>query len=120
MKSANRYVKKKRKLSRAQQRRVRLCAARRWVAGYTGSSIIIEYSRHYGLSPAEAYHELRILGRIQPSMHVPCSYQNEGFPDSDDTYYLICGYSGGAPYGITWEEMGLRPYERYVGKHTQT
>lgn len=30
--------------------------------------------------------------------------------DQDDTFYYIAGYtSGGAPYGITWEEMGLEP-----------
>ena len=28
----------------------------------------------------------------------------------DDTFYYIAGYtSGGAPYGITWEEMGINP-----------
>lgn len=32
------------------------------------------------------------------------------FEDQDDTFYYIAGYtSGGAPYGITWEEMGLKP-----------
>ena len=31
--------------------------------------------------------------------------------DQDDTFYYIAGYtSGGAPYGITWEEMGMSPY----------
>ena len=30
------------------------------------------------------------------------------FEDQDDTFYYIAGYtSGGAPYGVTWEEMGL-------------
>ena len=30
--------------------------------------------------------------------------------DQDDTFYYIAGYtSGGAPYGITWEEIGLKP-----------
>jgi hypothetical protein len=30
----------------------------------------------------------------------------------DGTFYYIAGYtSGGAPYGVTWEEMGLKPYE---------
>ena len=30
--------------------------------------------------------------------------------DQDDTFYYIVGYtSGGAPYGVTWEEMGLKP-----------
>ena len=30
----------------------------------------------------------------------------------DDRFYFIAGYtSGGAPYGVTWDEMGLEPYE---------
>ena len=30
--------------------------------------------------------------------------------EQDDTFYYIAGYtSGGAPYGVTWEEMGMRP-----------
>ena len=35
----------------------------------------------------------------------------ERFPDSDDRYFFIAGYtSGGAPYGLTWEEMGVEPW----------
>ena len=35
----------------------------------------------------------------------------ERFPDSDNRFYFIVGYtSGGAPYGVTWEEMGLEPW----------
>lgn len=30
--------------------------------------------------------------------------------DQDDSFYYIAGYtSGGAPYGVTWEEMSLKP-----------
>ena len=30
----------------------------------------------------------------------------------DDRFFFIAGYtSGGAPYGVTWEEMGLQPWE---------
>ena len=30
--------------------------------------------------------------------------------DQDDRFFFIAGYtSGGAPYGVTWEEMGLEP-----------
>jgi len=30
----------------------------------------------------------------------------------DDRFYFIAGHtSGGAPYGVTWEEMGLKPWE---------
>ena len=34
-------------------------------------------------------------------------------PDwQDDRFFFIAGYtSGGAPYGVTWEEMGLEPWE---------
>lgn len=32
--------------------------------------------------------------------------------EQDDTFFYIAGYtSGGAPYGVTWEEMGLEPWE---------
>lgn len=31
----------------------------------------------------------------------------------DDRFFFIAGYtSGGAPYGVTWEEMGLEPWEK--------
>ena len=35
-------------------------------------------------------------------------------PDwQDDRFFFIAGYtSGGAPYGMTWEEMGLNPWEK--------
>ena len=35
-------------------------------------------------------------------------------PDwQDDRFFFIAGYtSGGAPYGVTWEEMGLNPWEK--------
>ena len=30
----------------------------------------------------------------------------------DDRFFFIAGYtSGGAPHGVTWEEMGLEPWE---------
>ena len=33
------------------------------------------------------------------------------FIDQDDQFFYIAGYtSGGAPYGVTWQEMGLEPY----------
>ena len=32
--------------------------------------------------------------------------------EEDDRFFFIAGYtSGGAPYGVTWEEMGLRPWQ---------
>ena len=39
--------------------------------------------------------------------------QANALPDwQDDRFFFIAGYtSGGAPYGVTWEEMGLEPWE---------
>lgn len=32
--------------------------------------------------------------------------------EQDDRFFFIAGYtSGGAPYGVTWEEIGLEPWE---------
>ena len=32
------------------------------------------------------------------------------YPEQDGRFYYIAGYtSGGAPYGVTWEEMGMSP-----------
>ncbi|MDD2246595.1 MAG: hypothetical protein PHI70_03990 [Proteiniphilum sp.] len=36
---------------------------------------------------------------------------HDRFPDSDGTFLFIAGYtSAGASYGVTWEEMGIKPY----------
>lgn len=33
-------------------------------------------------------------------------------PEQDDRFFFIAGYtSGGAPYGVTWEEMGMEPWQ---------
>jgi hypothetical protein len=35
---------------------------------------------------------------------------DELYPDSDDTFAYIAGYTaGGFPYGTTWEELGEEP-----------
>ena len=34
--------------------------------------------------------------------------------DQDDIFFFIAGYTaGGVPYGVTWEEMGLKPWQKY-------
>lgn len=36
----------------------------------------------------------------------------EPLMEQNDDFFYIAGYtSGGAPYGVTWEEMGLEPWE---------
>ena len=38
--------------------------------------------------------------------------EQQRLPEQDDRFFFIAGYtSGGAPYGVTWEEMGLEPWE---------
>lgn len=38
--------------------------------------------------------------------------EQQRLPEQDDRFFYIAGYtSGGAPYGVTWEEMGLEPWE---------
>lgn len=33
--------------------------------------------------------------------------------EQDDTFFFIAGYtSGGAPYGVTWEQKGLELWEK--------
>ena len=52
----------------------------------------------------KARQEKRVKGKRQ---EMPDSVS-----DSDETFYFIAGYtSNGAPFGVTWEEMGLKPFE---------
>ena len=38
--------------------------------------------------------------------------EDEYSDEQNDVFYYIAGYtSGGAPFGVTWEEMGLEPWE---------
>ena len=38
--------------------------------------------------------------------------EQQRLPEQDGRFFYIAGYtSGGAPYGVTWEEMGLEPWE---------
>ena len=41
----------------------------------------------------------------------------ENNTSQDDTFFYIAGYtSGGAPYGVTWEEVGLEPWQDLEGE----
>ena len=40
------------------------------------------------------------------------AHEQQSLPEQDGRFFYIAGYtSGGAPYGVTWEEMGLEPWE---------
>ena len=62
----------------------------------------------------KAYQELQMAKKAKRKKHREQKRMQKDIPvfheDQDDTFYYIAGYtSGGAPYGVTWEEMGLKP-----------
>lgn len=104
-----------------------------------GGDIIKAYRKKFAVDRMKAVEELQLLGvsltkeQIDREKAAVRAYQEaqrakkakrkrkreqermqkEGLlflEDQDDTFYYIAGYtSGGAPYGVTWEEMGLEP-----------
>jgi len=115
------------------KRTARLQSARSWIPKYEGKSIVRGYKKHFGVDLLCAVKELEMLGysfseQYKESLKQNLEYRQKGhqmrkqlkeqqelesmYPCSDDRFYFIAGYtSGGAPYGITWEEMGMEPYE---------
>ena len=61
----------------------------------------------------KAYQELQRVKKAKRKMIREQKRMKKDNPvfheDQDDTFYYIAGYtSGGAPYGVTWEEMGFK------------
>lgn len=102
----------------------RLQSARRWLesqAGRTPIQIARSYKKWFGLDWPCAIQELGMLGiSVDPERvaQIYGSIENHArektqrkeaealCQDSDETFAYIAGYtSGGAPYGITWEEQ---------------
>lgn len=112
--------------------RIRL--ARQWFASYegTGEHIVHAYRQKFKVDVTTALNDLGEIGALTPEQ-LTAKRQAEAvrqaylrrekaerksqslydcFPDSNDQFFFIAGYtSGGAPYGVTWEEMGLEPWE---------
>ncbi|NPV91063.1 MAG: hypothetical protein HPY50_09865 [Firmicutes bacterium] len=121
------------------KRESRLQAAKYWIPKYTGKNLVRGYHKHFGVNLLCAVNELRMLGYEVPQDYVNKLTINEigkqkraeqkkrmkkehellnNYPDSDGTFYFIAGHtSGGAPYGITWEEMEIGSYST-MGKTT--
>lgn len=107
----------------------RLNAAKQWISKYEGINIVTGYSKHFAVNSLCAIAELEILGLTFDPAYVEQLKKTEEqrviqnqrrrelnkekeletlYPESDENFYYIDGYtSGGAPYGITWGEMGL-------------
>ncbi len=110
----------------------RLQSARSWISNYSGKNLVRGYRKRYGVTLLCAAEELKMLGIEVSDQYISqlkvaeenIRKQNiirkrlkeekrlqDLYPDSDGTYYYIAGYtSGGAPFGVTWEEMGMTPY----------
>lgn len=111
-------------MQKVKKRERRLQAAKQWIAKYEGNNLVKGYRKRFGVDILCAITELQLLGHKFTAQYIDCvkkgveaqrmkrlqkKQQKEldalVFADSDDTFYFIAGYtSGGAPYGITWEE----------------
>ena len=128
--------KKKRQLSPRRMRmthqgRLSSAKATGWVNKYSGKNIIKSYSKWFAVDLLCALIDLRMLGvnitpgreaQILASFRVRAAEKQRRkkaaveaeledlYFDSDDTFAYIAGYTpGGAPYGVTWEELGEEP-----------
>jgi hypothetical protein len=113
------------------KKEARLQSAKSWILKYNGMNPVKGYRKHYGVSLLCAAEELRMLGIAVSDSYISQlkiaeentrkhnalkkqlkdkKRMNEIYPDSDETFYFIAGYtSGGVPYGISWDEVGKKP-----------
>ncbi len=106
---------------------IRIEAARLWIPTYVGKNIVRGYARHYGVDLLCAIKELETIGheitpeykeQVKKTMENKVK-QNQARKlqkaedkalldidfDQDDHFSFIAGYtSGGAPFGISWDE----------------
>jgi hypothetical protein len=103
-------------------RKQRLIHGPIWIKSYTGKKLYRGYAKHFGVDKLCAVTELEMLGVVFPpnlkeelrrceknlrkKKILKCEPEDI-IPDWDCDFAFIAGYtSGGAPYGVTWEEMG--------------
>ncbi|MCB7042301.1 hypothetical protein [Flavonifractor plautii] len=123
---------KKQKQTKTEQREARLRKARQWALTYEGSHIVRAYRKRFKVDYSCALNDLEAIGALGPEKLATMRQAeqirldqrrreqeakaaqafHDRYPDSDDTFFYIAGYtSGGAPYGVTWAEMGLAPWQ---------
>ncbi|ETI66642.1 hypothetical protein [Neobacillus vireti] len=107
---------------------IRIENAKAWIETYDGENIVKTYAKMYGLNLKNAMKELGLIGvhinseereqikRLIKERNLQKERKKEkrkrkaleidAFNDFDDTFAFIAGYTeGGAPFGITYEEM---------------
>ena len=115
-----------------QPKAIRIARARNWLPTYTGTKVVRAYHKKFHVDLICSARELQEIGyELKPgymenlikseaarvehrrARKAEKLHSQEYYNDcQDDTFYFIAGYtSGGAPYGLTWAEMGLDPYE---------
>ena len=118
--------------TKTEQREARLRKARQWALTYEGSHIVRAYRKRFKVDYSCALNDLEAIGALGPEKLATMRQAeqirldqrrreqeakaaqafHDRYPDSDDTFFYIAGYtSGGAPYGVTWAEMGLAPWQ---------
>ena len=121
----------KKKKTKPDRREERLRKARQWALTYDGKHIFRDYRKRFKVDPTCAVKDLGEIGALDPAKLAEMQKAEQRrleqrrkereaksqqalldcFPDSSDQFFLIMGYTpGGAPYGVTWEEMGLEPW----------
>jgi len=126
--------KKKKKPTKSERREQRLHKARQWVLTYEGKHIVRAYRKRFNVDPScamkdleaigalsseklaemRAAEEIRLQQRREERERKQAQEMAERHVDQNGQFFFIAGYtSGGAPYGVTWEEMGMEPWEFY-------
>lgn len=124
------------KLTKSERRAERLRKGQQWVLTYEGSHIVRDYGKRFKVDYLCALDDLGKIGAVSPEKletmkHAELQRREkrrqerekkqlqafyDSFPASDSRFYYIAGYtSGGAPYGVTWEEIGFAPWENPDG-----
>jgi hypothetical protein len=110
------------------KREARLAKAKQWLSAYEGTKIVKAYRKRFRVDVTAAVRDLSELGYEFKPGYVDNLLKSEAArqeqlraqkearreqepynPDQDDRFFYIAGHtSGGAPYGVTWEDMARR------------
>ena len=122
---------KKRASGQTLKKTARIARARNWLPTYEGIKVVRAYRKKFHVDIICAVRELQEIGyEFRPGYvenllkgeaarieQLRAKKEEKRLADEyndwqNDRFYYIAGYtSGGAPYGLTWDEMGLLPYE---------
>ena len=118
--------------SKTIKREARLLKARQWLPTYQGTKIVKAYRKRYCVDVNSAVRDLLELGYAFKPGYVDNLLKSEAIrleqlrakkeerrqleyemQEQDDRFCYIAGYtSGGAPYGLTWEDMARENYRQ--------